>query len=217
MQIARKLHLKAGMRVAVANAPAGFSLGKVAGVTFETSLTRDLDLALLFTTTHKDLKSKWPKVLASVKQDGAVWVAYPKKNSGIETDLHGMQEWDATRGSDWNPVAMIAVDDAWSATRYKYAPGLEKARHERQTEAIRDADGTVVVDREKRIVTAPRDLQKLLAKNAKARARFDALAFSHRKEYVVWIVEAKKPGTREARLAKTVEMLVKGKKNPGDK
>ncbi|HXD72848.1 MAG TPA: YdeI/OmpD-associated family protein [Vicinamibacterales bacterium] len=205
------------MRVAVANAPAGFSLGNVAGVTVEKSLKRDLDLALLFTTTQKDLKTQWPKLLASVKQDGAVWVAYPKKNAGIETDLHGMQEWDATKGSDWNPVSMIAVDDSWSATRYKYAPGLEKARHERQTEAIKDADGAVVVDREKRIVTAPKDLQTLLARNAKARAQFDTLAFSHRKEYVVWIVEAKKPETRDARVTKTVEMLTKGKKNPSDK
>jgi agmatine/peptidylarginine deiminase len=215
--IAKKLHLKPGMRVAVANAPAGFSLGKVAGVSVETSLSRDLDLALLFTTTQKHLKAQWPKVLTSVKQDGAIWVAYPKKNSGIATDLHGMQEWDATKGSDWNPVAMIAVDDAWSATRYKYAPGLEQARHERQTEAIRDADGAVVVDREKRVVTAPKDLRKLLAKNAKARAHFDTLAFSHRKEYVVWIVEAKKPETREARLVRTIEMLSKRRKNPSDK
>jgi hypothetical protein len=214
--IAKKLHLKPGMRVAVANAPAGFAL-KAPGVTVEKALKRDLDLALLFTTTHKDLKAQWPKLLGAVKQDGAVWVAYPRKDSGIATDLHGMQEWDATKGSDWNPVSMIAVDGSWSAVRYKYAPGLEEARHARQSEAIQDADGTVVVDREKRIVTAPKDLQKLLAKNARARAAFDALAFSHRKEYVVWIVEAKKPETRDARVTKTVEMLSKGKKNPSDK
>jgi len=213
--LAKKLYLKPGMRVAVANAPAGISL-KAPGVTVEKSLTRDLDLALLFTTTQKDLTKRWPALLASVKQGGAVWVAYPKKSSGLDTDL-GMGEWEATKGSDWNPVTMIAVDDSWSAVRYRYAPGLEKARHERQSETISDADGTVVVDREKRIVTAPKDLQKLLAKNAKARAHFDALAFSHRKEYVVWIVEAKKAETRDARLTKTVEMLAKGKKNPSDK
>ena len=213
--LAKKLYLKPGMRVAVANAPAGISL-KAPGVTVEKSLTRDLDLALLFTTTQKDLTKRWPALLASVKQGGAVWVAYPKKSSGLDTDL-GMGEWEATKGSDWNPVTMIAVDDSWSAVRYRYAPGLEKARHERQSETISDADGTVVVDREKRIVTAPKDLQKLLVKNAKARAHFDALAFSHRKEYVVWIVEAKKAETRDARLTKTVEMLAKGKKNPSDK
>lgn len=204
------------MRVAVANAPAGFAL-KAPGVTIEKALKKGLDLALLFTTTHRDLKTQWPRLLGAVKQDGAVWVAYPKKDSGIATDLHGMQEWDATKGSDWNPVTMIAVDARWSAVRYKYAPGLEEARHARQSEPITDADGTVVVDREKRIVTAPKDLQKLLAKNARARAHFDTLSFTHRKEYVVWIVEAKKPETRDARVTKTVEMLARGKKSPADR
>jgi uncharacterized protein YdeI (YjbR/CyaY-like superfamily) len=67
------------------------------------------------------------------------------------------------------------------------------------------------------VVTAPKDLQKLLAKNTRARAVFEPLAFSHKREYVTWIVEAKKPETRAARLTKTVEMLAKGKKNPSDK
>ena len=213
--LAKKLHLKAGMRVAVANAPAGFSL-KAPGVTVEKSPKGDLDLTFLFATSQKQLESHWPKLLASVKRDGAVWVAYPKKSSGIRTDL-GMGEWEATKGGDWNPVTMIGVDDMWSAVRFKYSPGLEKARHVRQSETINDADGMVVVDREKRVVTAPKDLQELLAKNAKARAAFDTLSFTHRKEYVVWIVEAKKPETRDARLTKTVEMLAKGKKNPSDR
>jgi len=213
--IAKKLHLKPGMRVAVANAPAGFLL-KSPGVSVESSLRRDLDLVLLFATMQKELKAHWPRLLASVKQEGAVWVAYPKKTSGIASDL-GMGEWDATKGSDWNPVAMIAIDDAWSAVRYKYAPSLEKVRHARQEEEIKDADGTVVVDRVKRTVTPPKDLQALLAKNARARAAFEPLAFTHKREYVTWIVEAKKPETRTTRLAKTVEMLAKGKKNPTDK
>jgi hypothetical protein len=213
--LAKKLHLKPGMRVAVVNAPDGLWFA-APGVTVEKSLKRDLDLVMLFTTTQKDLKAQWPKALASVKQDGALWVAYPKKTSGIQTDL-GMGEWEATKGGDWNPVAMIGIDDSWSSVRFKYAPGLEQQRHQRQEESINDADGTVCVDRVNRVVTPPRDLQKLLAKNAKARAAFDILSFTHRKEYVVWILEAKKPETREARLTKTVEMLTRGKKNPSDK
>jgi hypothetical protein len=205
------------MRVAIANAPAGLSLGRVPGVTIEKSLKRDLDFVMLFATTQKELKGQWSKALASVKQDGAVWVAYPKRNSGIESDLTGMQGWDATKGSDWNPVAMVGIDDTWSAVRYKYAPGLEKTRHARQEESIKDADGRVCVDRVNRIVTPPKDLEAQLAKNAKARAAFLPLSFTNRKEYVVWILEAKKPETRAARLTKTIEMLSKGKKNPSDK
>jgi len=215
--LTKKLHLKPGMRVAVLNAPAGFSLGTLpAGVTQEKSLKSALDLVMLFAVTQKELKSHWPKALDAVKPDGALWVAYPKKSSGIQTDL-GMGEWDAPKGSDWNPVAMIGLDDSWSSVRFKYSPGLEEARHKRQEENITDADGTVCVDRANRVVTAPKDLQKLLAKNAKARSFFDSLSFTNRKEYVVSIVEAKKPETRAARLTKTVEFLSKGKKNPSDR
>jgi len=215
--LTKKLHLKPGMRLAVVNAPTGFSLGKLpAGVTQEKSLKTDLDLVLLFAVSQNELNNHWQKALGAMKQDGALWVSYPKKSSGIPSDL-GMGEWDAPKGSGWNPVAMIGLDDTWSSVRFKHSPGLEEARHKRQEENIVDADGTVCVDRINRIVTPPKDLQKLLAKNAKARAGFEPLAFTHKREYVTWILEAKKPETRTARLTKTVEMLAKGKKNPSDK
>lgn len=208
--LTKKLHLKPGMRFAVVNAPAGVARtrGKAS--------TPPLDLVLLFALNKKELAKQWQEALMSLKPDGSLWVAYPKKGSGIDTDL-GMGEWDVTRGSGWNPVAAIAIDDTWSATRFKHAPGLEKVREQRQNENIEDADGTVCVDRKNRVVSAPKDLQKLLAKTAKARATFDALSFTNRKEYVVWILDAKKPETRAARLTKSVEMLTKGKRNPSDK
>ena len=212
--LARKLHVKAGMRVAVVNGPTGLSL-KAPNVIVEKSLTRDLDLIVLFATTQKELEAQWSKAVRALEPHGALWVAYPKKNSGIQTDL-GMGEWDVTKGSGWNPVAMIGVDDTWSAARFKFAPGLEKIRDARQEEAIRDADGMICVDRAARVVTAPKDLQKLIAKNAKARAMFDRLSFTNRKEYVVWILDAKRPQTRADRLAKSIEKLAKGKKNPVD-
>src|SRR5262249_51892447 len=55
-----------------------------------------------------------------------------------------------------------------------------------------------------RKVTVPPDLAALLAKNAKARATFDAFSYSKRKEYVEWIASAKRDETRRARLATTV-------------
>src|SRR6185369_5119781 len=107
--LTKKLHLKPGMRLAVVNAPPGFSLGKLpAGVTQEKSLKSDLDLVMLFASTQKELTAQWKKALGAMKQDGALWVSYPKKSSGIQTDL-GMGEWEATKGSDWNPVAMIGL------------------------------------------------------------------------------------------------------------
>ncbi len=217
--LAKKLHLKPGMRFAVVNAPDGFArtLGKLpAGVKLEPSLEADLDLVMVFASSQKALRTQWPKALAALKPDGALWVSYPKKTSGIQTDL-GMGEWDVSKGSDWNPVFMIGIDDTWSSVRFKYAPGLDRAREARQEEIIRDADGTVCIDRKNRVITPPGDLQKLLGRNAGARAHFDTLSFTNQREYVGWIIEAKRPETRAIRLAKTVGLLSKGKKNPSDK
>jgi len=112
---------------------------------------------------------------------------------------------------------MIGLDDMWSSVRFKYAPGLDRAREARQDEIIRDADGTVCIDRRNRAITPPGDLQKLLSRNTKARTQFDTLSFTNQREYVGWIIEAKRPETRAARLSKTVDLLSKGKKNPTDK
>ena len=67
-------------------------------------------------------------------------------------------------------------------------------------------------DTEPRLVAVPPDLMKELKKNRGAKAVFDKLAYTHRKEYVRWIEEAKREETRASRVAKTIEMLLKGKK-----
>ena len=57
----------------------------------------------------------------------------------------------------------------------------------------------------------PDDLAAALKKNAKARRTFEAFSPSQRREYVEWIVEAKRAGTRATRLATTLEWLADGK------
>ncbi len=63
------------------------------------------------------------------------------------------------------------------------------------------------VDTAPRVVTLAADLKKALAKNKKAKAAFDKMAYSHQKEYVGYIEEAKRPETRAKRIEKTVEAL----------
>jgi hypothetical protein len=60
-------------------------------------------------------------------------------------------------------------------------------------------------------VEAPADLAAALKRNAKARATFEGLPPSHRRDYVEWIVEAKRDETRQRRLAQAVEWLAEGK------
>lgn len=70
------------------------------------------------------------------------------------------------------------------------------------------------LDTEERVVTVPEDVQKALGKQKKVKAYFDALSYTHKKEYVVWIEDAKKPETRAARVKKMMAMLTVKIKQP---
>jgi hypothetical protein len=176
------------------------------------------DFVLLFATQSRELEAAWKKIVPALKEDAVFWVAYPKKTSGIPTDLAGMATgWTVYKGSPWQPVSSVAIDEKWTAIRFRHAPGLEAQRQERPSENVTDADGTVVVDRVNRELHPPKDFAALLGRHPGARASFDSLSFTHRKEYVVWIVEAKKAETRNARLESAIEKLASGKKNPAEK
>ena len=71
---------------------------------------------------------------------------------------------------------------------------------------------TVEPDTEPRVIEIPKDLMKELKKNKEARAFFDKLSYTHQREYVTWVTEAKKEETRQNRIIKTIEMLKKGKR-----
>jgi hypothetical protein len=91
------------------------------------------------------------------------------------------------------------------------------------TKAVRAAAGIEVgelldieleLDTRPREVEVPVELAMALADDVPARAVFEALAFTHRKEYAQWVAEAKRPETRTRRVAKALEMLLAGVKHP---
>ena len=71
---------------------------------------------------------------------------------------------------------------------------------------------SVESDAEPRVVEIPDDLLKELKKDKAAKAFFDKLSYTHQREYVLWINEAKKAETRQTRIVKTLEMLKQSKK-----
>jgi uncharacterized protein YdeI (YjbR/CyaY-like superfamily) len=72
---------------------------------------------------------------------------------------------------------------------------------------------TVEADTEPRVIEIPAELKKIFKIEKEAKAFFEKLAYTHQREYVMWINEAKRAETRQARILKTIEMLKKGKKN----
>src|SRR5687768_12640571 len=71
---------------------------------------------------------------------------------------------------------------------------------------------TVEPDTEPRLVEVPAELKKAFKTEKEAKAFFEKLSYTHQREYVTWINEAKREETRQNRIAKTVEMLKKGQK-----
>jgi hypothetical protein len=78
--------------------------------------------------------------------------------------------------------------------------------------AGQEVDVDLEADTAPREVEIPADLVEALAGDHAARAAFDGLSYSHRKEWVRWVEEAKKADTRATRLAKTVESLRAGQR-----
>jgi hypothetical protein len=71
---------------------------------------------------------------------------------------------------------------------------------------------TVEPDAEPRLIEVPVELKKAFKTEKEAKAFFEKLSYSHQREYVTWINEAKREETRQNRIVKTIEMLKQGKR-----
>ncbi|MGK6342451.1 DUF1905 domain-containing protein [Chryseobacterium sp. DT-3] len=71
---------------------------------------------------------------------------------------------------------------------------------------------SLIEDKEERTVEIADDVASVFNENPVAKSLFDKMSYTHRKEYIRWIEEAKKPETRETRKIKMIEMILEGKK-----
>jgi hypothetical protein len=86
-------------------------------------------------------------------------------------------------------------------------------------EAMRIQSGETIqihlaADTEPRVVEVPQELAQVLAADAEAQAKFEALSFTNRKEYVEWATGARRAETRQQRLAAVADMLKSGRRTP---
>ena len=116
-----KLGIEAGSRVVLVDAPPGFrkALGELPG---DARLLRQrrapVDVTLYFTKRSRGLKTRLRDLSKTMAQDGGLWVAWPKKSSGVATDL----DFDTVQktGLDLGLVdnKICAVDETWSGLRF---------------------------------------------------------------------------------------------------
>jgi hypothetical protein len=117
----KKLGIREGASVALLGAPDGFAAlldPLPAAVTFVADAATRLDVALLFTTALADLRERFAPTAARLEPSGGLWVAWPKRASGVPTDVteNLVREIGLAAGLVDNKVC--AIDDTWSGLRF---------------------------------------------------------------------------------------------------
>lgn len=215
MALEKKLKLTAGARLANLNEPTHFhtTIDSLPVNIQWVKWGQPADQLHWFVTSQKILRRDLKKVMGQLKPGITLWIYYPKGSSGIQTDLTRDEGWDLLMAPEneltW--LTLIAFDATWSAFAVRKTTAKDLAAKEKKGTAVSPPDE--YIDREKRIIRLPADLEKALRPWPKARKFFEALPFTHRKEYVEWIVSAKKEETRLTRITKTVENMKQELKN----
>ena len=186
-----------------------------AGVVLAFAIENVVDGMQLFVKNSAELAIAFNRVAGILKPDTTLWVVYPKKNSAIGTDLEMMSGWETAKVHGLRPVASAAINEVWTTLRFR--PENLVKHSESRNEAIKQNDYANYIDPEKKQVKLPEDLAELLSTQPQSLELFNKLAYSHKKEYIVWVLSAKQPQTKLNRLNKTLEMLLAGKKNPTEK
>jgi hypothetical protein len=118
--IAKKLGVKPGLRAVVLSAPDGYADRLFPEGAAATKGKGDVVVA--FAQDSKALAKIAPRAFAAVEQGGLLWIAYPKKASGIPTDLSRDEGWEPVTRAGWRTVSLVAIDDAWAAARLRPNP-----------------------------------------------------------------------------------------------
>jgi hypothetical protein len=117
----KKLQIKPGMRIAVVQAPPEFEKLLAAlpkGVERAKSVSGELDLIHTFATQKAAAVRDAPKLAKSLREGGILWVSYPKGKK-VETDLNRDILRVELEKHGLEAVAQVAIDELWSALRFK--------------------------------------------------------------------------------------------------
>lgn len=123
----KKLLVKPGQRLLVLNAPTGYVERLTPlpdGATLAQTPDGRYDAVHVFVASQADLARLWPTARDALTPGGLMWLAYPKKTSGIKTDIHRDAGWDVVAADEWLGVTQIAIDDTWSALRFRPAADI---------------------------------------------------------------------------------------------
>lgn len=118
----KKLNLKPGMTMRIFGLPD--ELDGLAGVLASVGTPVDdravADFTLGFLRSEKDIQAFAKEVSARTQGDAIIWACYPKKGSAHFTgEIHRDKGWAPMGEAGFEPVRQVAIDDSWSALRFR--------------------------------------------------------------------------------------------------
>jgi hypothetical protein len=216
--LAKKLQVKPGKHWLLFNAPANYlaSLEPLPeGATVSYQASGNFDGVQLFVKNSAELAENLKVVAPVLSPDTIFWIIYPKKKSGVKTDLEMTSSWDEPAKYGLAGVSAAAIDETWTGLRFR--PKEQTTTSDTCNENIKQNEYSEYIDVDNKIIRLPNEIKSVLETNQQALSNYEKLSYSNRKEYVLWILTAKQEKTRNERLVKLVEKLEAGKKNPADK
>lgn len=116
----RKLGVKPDSRVLLTAAPVGFALDAVpsGAVVHTRAAGSSYDVILAFCPDRRRLQQRFTALAPRLTTAGALWIAWPKKASGVSTDVDENVVRDVGLGAGLVDVKVIAVDDTWSGLKF---------------------------------------------------------------------------------------------------
>ena len=126
----KKLGLGEDVVFTVRHAPPGFAetLGDIGGAVWQKSLLAPLDVIITFSLARATLATEWPSLTSVVQPDGAIWVAWPKKTSGVATDITEDVLREELLPTGWVDNKVCAIDETWSGLRFVLRKELRRPR-----------------------------------------------------------------------------------------
>jgi hypothetical protein len=119
--LVKKLGIKENFRVALVGAPDGFRgelVGLPDGVSFVTSVQGQLDFIMFFATKQSELVRNFSRLAIKLKPTGMLWIAWPKKASGVTTDLSDSVVRETGLNAGLVDVKVCAVNEIWSGLKF---------------------------------------------------------------------------------------------------
>jgi len=210
---AQKLRIKENFALLTINAPADFkkNIGELPKGVRISNDSKIYNQVHWFVMNKAQMDKELNSVLKLVNDDVILWIYYPKGTSKVQTDLTRDKGWDNLLNHDelsW--ISLISFDDTWST----FGSRLKTEADKKREQAPRERPIFDYVDPKTKSVRLPDDLATAFKKNKKQEDFFNTLSFTNKKEYIEWIITAKREETRAERIKGTMERLTKKWKNP---